>query len=175
MSISVETVTDDICGYEDTTTGQPCRHPAGSCPVPSHRGAVPNGGNPQGRPTKLNLQRQEDIAQAVERGKSFTSACRKAGITPQTGIRWMQVGEDEDEGPYREFFERLTRAKGIGQDLWEQRLHEVTEDPATIMAILKTQYPDTEWGDANRGEQAGDGAVINLPESVTDRWQRHQQ
>lgn len=166
-------MTNDICGYEDTTTGHPCQHPAcrpdGRCWAHTeHEDLRANGG----RPTKLDLQRQENIAQAVEQGKSFSSACRRSGITPQTGIRWLQLGEDEDEGPYREFFERLTHAKGVGQDFWEERLHEVTDDPATIMAILKTQYPDTEWGEARRGEQAGDETVIRLPEEVTKEWQR---
>lgn len=162
-------MSDDTCDHP-TAEDEPCQHPAcrpdGKCWMHTeHDPDTP------GRPTKLNLQRQENIAQAVEKGKSFTSACRKSGITPQTGIRWMQLGEDEDEGPYREFFERLTRAKGVGQDHWEQRLHEVTQDPATIMAILKTQYPDTEWGDAKRGEQEGTQEfvfrreVVNEPDS----------
>lgn len=164
---NADTVSGDPCKNSTTDDGDPER-----CWIPSHneQGAE----NPHGRPSKLDLQRQEEIAQAVEQGKSFSLACRKAGITPSTGIRWLQEGEEQEEGEYREFFERLTRAKGHGQDVWESRLLEVADDPATIMAILKTQYPD-EWGDAKRGDQAGSETVINIPDSVAEKWQRHKQ
>lgn len=165
-------MTDDICGHP-TGGGGSCKNPATEgdhCWIESHGGHVSG----HGRPTKLNLQRQEDIAAAVEQGKSFSLACRKSGITPQTGIRWLQEGEGETEGPFNDFYERLTRAKGHGQDVWESRLLDVAEDPATIMAILKTQYPD-EWGGAKRGEQEGSSTVINIPDSVAEKWQRHKQ
>lgn len=156
---------DDICGAE-CVDGTPCEHPAGSCPVPTH--SDPDAENPHGRPNKLNLQRQEQIAQDVEQGKSLSLAARKAGISPSTVIRWIQVGEDQEAGEYREFFERLTRALGHGQDMWESMLLEAAkDDPATIMAVLKTQYPD-EWGDAKRGDQAGGSTVTLYNEAPED-------
>lgn len=157
---------DDICGAE-TTAGQPCKNPTGEngrCWIPSHN--EPGAENPHGRPSKLNLQRQEQIATTVEEGKSLSLAARKAGIAPSTAIRWFQIGEEEEAGPYQEFYERLTRALGHGQDMWESMLLKAAEDdPATIMAVLKTQFPDT-WGEADRGEQAG-GVVVELGEAET--------
>lgn len=153
----------DTCGYEDTTTGHPCQHPAGDngrCWRPSHN-PDDDRPNPDGRPSKLSYERQEKIAGAIENGKSIAVASRTAGITPQTFFNWMARGEDEAEGPYAEFFDRLTRALGYGQDFWERLLIDAAEDdPATIMSVLKTRFKET-WGDVDRGEQTG-GVTVTL-------------
>lgn len=164
-------MTDETCGHP-TADDTPCQHPVTDdgdpdrCWIDAHNEADVEAGQP-GRqfpdPEKLDLQRQEDIAQTVEQGKSISAAARMSGITPSTAIRWMQLGRDQEEGPYREFFERLTRALGFGQNKWEDLLLEAAkDDPSTIMAVLKTQFPN-EWGDVDRGEQAG-GVVVNLGE-----------
>lgn len=132
---------DNICGFEKTTTGRPCQNPAGDngrCHIPSHN---PGGDdeNP-GRPTKLTHQRQETIAAAIERGHSFRSACEQAGINRDTGYRWMKQGEDQNEGIFSDFYDRITRARGVGTAQIEESIREICEerqDAATLLRYLK--------------------------------------
>lgn len=70
----------DVCGYAETTSGEPCQNPAvenGRCWIPSHNPG-PDNENP-GRPTKLTRERQERVAAAIESGHSFRSACEQGG------------------------------------------------------------------------------------------------
>lgn len=165
-------MSDDKCGYEGTTTGKPCQHPAGSCPVPSHREAAPDGGNPQGRKTALNADLIERITTPIAEGKSVTSAVRMAGIPKSTFYNWLDRGESEEDTVYADLWDRYTRARGLGEDYVYSTVWEIAEregDLATLMSILKQRYPES-WGDVDRGEQAGDKTVIKLPEEVTDEW-----
>lgn len=159
-------MTDDICGYDDTTTGHPCRHPAGSCPVPTHNGAVPDGGNPQGRGTALNQELIESITTHIAEGKSVNSAARMNGIPTSTFYNWLDRGESESDSIYGELLERYVRARGLGEDyvystVWDIAAEE--GDLATLMSILKQRYPES-WGSVNRGEQAA-GVIVELGEA----------
>lgn len=156
----------DICGYDDTTTGHPCQHPAGSCPVPSHSDdAVPNGGNPQGRKRESapSKAQEEQIASVIEGGGSIREACRKAGVHHEQLYRWLEYGHDEPESVWGEFRERLTRARGEREGLYRQALIDIAienDDTATLMAMLKQREPAS-WGEVNRGEQTG-GVTVEL-------------
>jgi len=156
----------DTCGYVKDSDGDPCGLPAcrpdGRCwhhteVVEQQRG---------GRDSKLTKQREEKIAQAIEDGKSITSAVRMAGISKPTFYRWMEWGEDEAEGLYRDFYDRIVRARGHGEDFYVRALIQIAKeegDTATLMSMLKQQYPE-EWGDVKRGEQAG-GVVVQVGDS----------
>lgn len=155
-------MTDDICGAE-CVDGTECHHPAGSCPVPSH--SDPTAENPHGRDPKLTRERQEQIASDIEQGASITASCRRASIHKQTFYNWMDAGETQEEGIYRDFFDRIVRARGEGEEHYRRVAFDMAReegDTATIMAMLKQRYPD-EWGDVNRGEQSG-GVVVNVGE-----------
>lgn len=160
-------MTDDkICGYEATTTGHPCQHPAGSCPVPSHRGDT-DGGNPQGRPRKPpNMEQQEEIAQTLEAGGSISEAANRAGVHREQIRRWLNYAAEEDAGPFEDFRDRFARAKGHSQRQYREVIFEIareTGDTATLLSMLKQRHPDA-WGDVNRGEQSG-GVVVQLGEA----------
>lgn len=160
-------MSDEFCGYEDTTTGHPCRHQSGSCPFPSHRGEpIPNGGSSPGRNSKLTLERQEQIATSIESGKSVVSACRMAGIERATFYNWMDRGEGESETIYADFFDRIARARGHGEDYYVGAILNIArenDDVGTLLSMLKQRYPES-WGDVKRGEQTG-GVVVQLGES----------
>jgi len=161
---------DDICGAA-CVDGSPCQHPAGSCPVPSH--SDPDAENPHGRDSKLTKQRQEDIAAAIEDGKSIRSAARMAGISPQTFHSWMSRGETQDEGIYRDFLDRIARAKGHGEDKYFNTVWEMAKedgDHRFLASLMKQRYPES-WGETETGVDS-DAPVINLPESVTEQWER---
>ncbi|QLG62819.1 transposase [Halorarum salinum] len=154
---------DDVCGYEDTHSGEPCKRAAGwgrdadTGYCRTHADDDDADGPPAHRETKLTKERQEGIAAAIESGKSIASACRMHGIQPATFYNWMDRGEGEDEGPFADFFDRIVRAKGYGEDHYVQPIIEIAKeqgDLATLMSLLKQRYPDS-WGDVDRGEQAG--------------------
>jgi transposase-like protein len=157
-------MTDDTdeCGHIKND-GDPCTYTAkyedGKC---GHHTDV-EGPEDAGRPTKLTKERQENIAHAIEQGASISEAARKNGIHRETFINWMNRGEDQDEGVFAEFFDRLTRARGQGEATYRTALMQIAienNDTATLMTMLKQRYPD-EWGDVDRGDQAG-GSNIQL-------------
>lgn len=152
----------ELCGA-DTTKGGTCQNAADSCPWHNVDEQPDTGRDP-----KLTKERQENIAAAIENGASISEAARKNGIHRETFHNWMKRGEDQEEGIYAEFFDRLTRARGEGEASYRDALVEIakeTGDTATLMAMLKQRYPES-WGDVDRGEQA-DGQIDVSSEVVT--------
>lgn len=101
-------MTDEICGYEGTTTGEPCRHPAGSCPVPSH--TDDDAENPQGRDFTITEDDHDDILAAARAGKSERGCARAAGVS------WSQLDRYLEANP--EFRSSFARARANGEDRW---------------------------------------------------------
>ena len=156
-------MTEDICGAE-TTKGEPCQNKAESCPWHNTDNPPENG-----RDSKLTKEREEQIAQAIERGKSINSAARMAGITPQTVYNWLDRGEDEQNTVYADFFERITRAKGYGEDkyfnvIWEMAKEE--GDHRFLASLMKQRYPDS-WEDTDTGVEASEIKVESEVVEVT--------
>lgn len=147
-------MSDDNCGYDDTHSGDPCGNPPseddGRCWV--HTGTDNQRGH-----RKLSHDRQQKIALAVEEGVPLVAACRLNGIRYKTHRRWMDLGEDQDEGPYAEYCQRLARALGHDQREKTQALWKIAEendDTATMLTVLKQRYPET-WQDQDIGEAQG--------------------
>lgn len=159
-------MSDDICGYP-TADGSPCQNPAtdsDSCWLNEHGGSAEPSGRDREPPERAT---QEQIASVIEQGGSIAEACRRAGVHRETFYRWMQFGEEEDAGPFQEFHDRLTRARGEGEATYREALMEIAvenDDTATLMSMLKQRYPD-EWGEVDRGEQAS-GVQVVLPEDA---------
>ncbi len=161
-------MTSELCGYEKDDGG-PCQLPASRPDGRCHHhtqidGARANGG----RQSKLTEGRQENIAVMIEDGHSIGAAARSNGINVSTFFNWMEKGEQQDDGPYADFYDRLTRARGNGERKYVDTIAEIareTNDTATLMTLLKSRYPDA-WGDVERGEQTG-GVEVVLPEEAT--------
>lgn len=134
-------MSDENCGHPTQNgDGPPCQNPPsesdGRCWLHTDLSEPED----VGRPTKLDHQRQEIIAQAIEQGHSFRSACEQAGITKSTGHRWMKVGEDHDEGIFSDFHDRITRARGVGKSEIERSIVDICKDrkdAATLLRYLK--------------------------------------
>jgi len=155
------------CGAE-TTTGEPCQNPADSCPWHNTENPPENG-----RPSKLTHAKQEAIAADIEQGLSMRSAARKQDLTPQTVMNWMQRGEsdlEEDKAnEYTDFFERITRAKGYGEEWYMQTIIELAqenEDHRFLMSLMKQRYPDS-WGETETGVDASEVTVESEVVEVT--------
>lgn len=167
-------MTDNICGSENTSSGDPCRWneaERGECPFHDEGQEQPD----VGRPSKLSHQRQEEICQAVEAGKSLTSAARMAGVDRTTVYGWIDKGEAAieagEDNEYTTFYNRLTRAKGHGEDFYfglALELAKENEDHRFIASLMKQRYPDS-WGDTDTGVDA-DTVTIEVSEDVQESW-----
>jgi len=176
----MSTDSTDICGHIKND-GEECefqpKYPDGKCgfhteedePIEEDTRDGP------GRPTKLTYEKQEKIASDIEQGRSMASAARKQDITPQTVHNWMQRGEsDKEEGKeneYTEFFERLTRAKGYGEEWYFQAIMDLAqenEDHRFLMSLMKQRYPDS-WGETETGVDA-DTVKLEVSERVSKSW-----
>ena len=162
----------DKCGSTDTASGDPCQNPGsepdGKCWHHTEAGEQRNGG----RPPKLDKQREEQICQAIENGKSVTSAARMAGVHPATVYAWVDRGEDQEAGVYADFHERFVRARGYGEDTYFNLVFQIAKDEgdtATLLSMLKQRYPES-WGEVDRGEQSGGGIALynEAPEDIDE-------
>lgn len=117
---AIKSMSDDICGYEETTTGHPCQHPTDRCPISSHSDeTIPDGGNPQGRPKAITDEKKESIYNAARLGMTVKHQAAIAGVHPDTlrraaccleSLREPELTEDEP----CEFCEGYVRAHGKG-------------------------------------------------------------
>ena len=160
---------DELCGAE-TSKGGTCQNPADSCPWHNTDNPPENG-----RPSKLTHSVQEAIASDIERGRSMRSAARKQDLTPQTIMNWMQRGEGDLEenkaNEYTDFFQRITRAKGYGEEWYMKtiiELAEENEDHRFLMSLMKQRYPDS-WGDTETGVEA-DTVKLEVSSDVKRTW-----
>jgi hypothetical protein len=151
-------MSEDICGYEGTTTGQPCQHPAGSCPVPSH--SDDDAENPQGRDFSLDESDHDDILEAAEMGKSETGCARAAGVS------WPELDRYLDAHPsFRSAFRRA-RAEGESEWIDEGRGDDGDASFAKFMLASSYEYKTTEKKEVT-GEDGGP-VEINLTETVVE-------
>lgn len=158
------------CGSTNTTSGEPCQFkPGDSCPW-HDVDKTPD----TGRPTKLSYERQEKIANAIEQGKSINSAARMVGVDPTTVHGWIDRGESEieagNENEFTEFYHRLTRARGHGEDFYHNLALELArenEDHRFIASLMKQRYPDS-WGDTETGVESGE-VTVKLERDVVQR------
>jgi transposase len=155
----------DICGAE-TTQGHPCQNAAESCPWHNTDNPPDNG-----RDSKLTKEREEEIAQALENGRSMTSAARMAGVSRNAVYSWIEKGEDQEEGIYADFHDRIRRARGYGEEWYFSLAMELAKengDHRFIASLMKQRYPNA-WGDAETGVEA-DTVTLEVSERVSQTW-----
>jgi hypothetical protein len=56
------------------------------------------------RKAKISPEVQADFCKALEVGGTYQMAAAKAGIGEATAYRYLKRGEEEESGPYREFW-----------------------------------------------------------------------
>jgi hypothetical protein len=166
----VDTDDTEQCGYE-TADGTACSHPAcrpdGRCWIHTEAEEPAD----VGRDSKLTKERQEQIAQAIEQGKSVTSAARMAGVSRNAVYSWLDKGEDDETGVYAEFHDRITRARGHGEDHYfglAMELAKENGDHRFIASLMKQRYPDS-WGETDTGVEA-DTVKLEVSERVAETW-----
>ena len=162
-------MSEDTCGYEKDD-GADCELPA--CREDGRCWHHTDHGEPEdvGRPSKLTKQREEKIASALEQGKSLQSSARMADVTPQTVYNWLDRGEGQEEGVYADFFERIERARGHGEDFYFSLALELARengDHRFIASLMKQRYPGS-WGDTDTGVEAAEITVESDVVEVTE-------
>lgn len=68
-----------------------------------------------GRPSKLTPTSRQQILAAISAGQTEQTACGLARISRKTLWEWLQKGEGQSSGPYREFFDRFQESLATAQ------------------------------------------------------------
>ncbi|WP_226041580.1 helix-hairpin-helix domain-containing protein [Natrinema sp. DC36] len=128
--------------------------------VKSAKGILEGGPSHRGRDPKLTKQRQEAIAEMLENGQSVAAACRCNGIGQTTFYEWLERADDQDEGIYADFADRVASARGAGEAKLVDDLLDIARekgDARTVLSVLKNRYPES-WGEHD-DDDAGSGSV----------------
>ena len=153
-------MTDDLCGYEGTTTGEPCRHPAGSCPVPSH--SDPDAENPQGRDFSITDDDHDAILDAASEGLSKAGCARAAGVDKASLLRYLDA--------HPEFRTAFRRARREGESqLVRDGLRDPDVDSSMAKFLLSTSfdYIKTERRELGGDVDLGGEIVVDFEDADT--------
>lgn len=119
--------------------------PAAAAPPPGGDGATPPRRRP-GRPSKLTPKSVETLLEGIKNGLSYRLACIRAGIDYSTLRRWVEKGEQQGTGEYREFQERLAQSEADGAFALVLRIKvAATKDWRAAAFLLEARHPD-EYG-----------------------------
>jgi hypothetical protein len=105
-----------------------------------------------GRPTKISPEIQGAIALHVEAGNYPEVAAQAEGISKATYYRWMQRGEEDEAAGrrtvYREFRERITRARAKAQTYYVGLLLRNADERSDSRAIIEylARTDPARWG-----------------------------
>jgi hypothetical protein len=105
---------------------------------------------------------QERIVQMLRAGNYREPVCRAVGISPSSFYNWMQRGELEKNGIYREFHDAVTKAEAEAEVLAVAILSRaMREDWRAVVAYLERRHP-SRWRRQTTTELTGkDGGPIH--------------
>lgn len=160
-------MTDDICGYEGTTTGEPCRHPAGSCPVDSHSTGA------GGRPSTFTDELAQQAITAAEKGKSESGIEREVGVGHRTifgddGWVDQDLTFTDNGGETREFSSAIRRARARGEDDWVAEGRGEDGDTSFAKFMLSTSYGYVKTEKREVSGEGGGPVEISINESIVE-------
>jgi hypothetical protein len=103
------------------------------------------------KPTKLTPQLQKRICARVARANFLATAAASCGVGPRTVHEWIERGERESTGMYRDFADAITEARAKAEAmLVAQLLSGVKEKWRAAAWLLERLFPK-KWG-ADRDE-----------------------
>jgi len=166
-------MTDDNCGCEDTTTGEPCQRAAGWGRDVDEGYCIDHADGAGGTGRKSELEKNPSITELVAgeltNGATVPEACAEAGIGTTAYHDWRRKGEaDEADGVFAEFAEETTRARRIGAKQDRERLKDLIAengDTRTWYKLHHDQYGDTYDEEGGDGD-AAEGIPLVVPENA---------
>ena len=126
----------------------------------------------RGRKTKLTTEIQNRICQVLANGNYIQTACAIAKIHQSQYFRWMEKGEHETKGIYRDFYESVKEAEQVAE---LQCLQSIRNDDSWQAKawILERRFPER-WGRKDRitADIQGNVDVQFLPveQLSVDEW-----
>jgi hypothetical protein len=95
-----------------------------------------------GRPTKLTLEAQQRIVQAIKVGATYELAAQYGGVSYNTFNEWMKKGDAAKSGKYREFHEAIKAAEGDAAIKWLAMIDKAAVETWQAAAWkLERRYP----------------------------------
>ena len=109
-----------------------------------------------GRPTKLTPQVQARIVQAIVGGNDITVAAAYAGIHKAQFYRWLEKGEQQQQGIYRAFRDAIQKAQADAETRNVALIAKAAQEGTWTAAAwwLERKYPER-WGRKERHEVTG--------------------
>jgi hypothetical protein len=106
-----------------------------------------------GRPTKLTVELQKAICDAIQGGCYVETACLDSGIDESTYYRWLEKGKAGQQ-PYRDFRDAIKKAEAHCEKLAVGTVLRVAFDPENpnwqaAMTYLERRHPER-WGRRDR-------------------------
>jgi hypothetical protein len=99
-----------------------------------------------GRPTKLTKEIQQAIVVAIQSCNYTEVAAAYAGIDKATFYRWMERGESEPDGIYRDFRDAIRKAEAEAEVYATATLRKAMPDtPSAATWFLERKFQER-WG-----------------------------
>jgi hypothetical protein len=120
------------------------------------------------RPTKLTAAVRDRLVAAIRAGNYAEAACLSAGISTSTYYRWLERGQLEPAGIYRELCEAVRQAEGEAEVFAVALIRRAMNDGDWRAAItfLERRYP-SRWRRRTSTELTGkDGGPIETTHST---------
>lgn len=101
-----------------------------------------------GRPSKLTNEVTNQLVALLQQGHTVEIACTAVGIDDKTFHRWMNKGQKQREGPYRDFFEAIKPARAHAEVQLMDTLQKTALDPThksgwkAAAWLLERLFPD---------------------------------
>lgn len=109
------------------------------------------------RPTKLTPEVRQRVVAAIRAGNYAEPSARSAGISPATFYRWMERGQNQKRGIYRDFYEEVSKAEADAEVEAVARLRKaMPDDWRAVTTYLERRYPGR-WRRRETHEHTGEG------------------
>jgi len=123
-----------------------------------------------GRPSKLTIEAQKKIAEAIRLGATYQAASAAGGISYASFNNWMNKGADAKSGQYFEFFNAIKKAESDAQLNWLEIIEKAA--PRNWQAAawkLERRYPDDFGRQKMQLEHSGkDGSALEIIVTYAD-------
>lgn len=116
-------------------------------------------GRPTGRPTLFSAARARTVVKFIKEGNHPKVAAKAARVSLSTISNWLQKGQIEESGQFREFFEDYTAAQFEGHaKLVSLQYQGALEDPKQRQWMLERRWPK-QWAERKETKATISGSI----------------